>query len=76
MSVYGNTCPMCCGDIDSDRAVIVCPSCGCSAESSASAARQPDAMASGGNAIMEFSQAQDVQIRTSAGTALQELSTG
>ena len=26
MSIYGNTCPMCCGDIDSDRAVVVCPS--------------------------------------------------
>jgi hypothetical protein len=77
MSVYGNTCPMCCGDLNLDgQAVTVCPSCGCTTEALASTARQPDRLASGVSAIMGLSQAQDIQIQASAGTALKELSTG
>jgi len=52
MNAYGNTCPMCCGDLD-DVAYLrtganVCLSCGCKAEAAASAtlmARSPDVMA-------------------------------
>jgi hypothetical protein len=76
MSLYGNTCPMCCGDIDSDRAgPAVCPSCGCNTEASASTARQPDAMASGGSGITGAAPLQDIQIQTNAGAALTELTT-
>ena len=58
MNVYGNTCPMCCGDLD-DVAYLrtgnaVCRSCGCNAKPSASmpfTARRPDAMAFGVSAF-------------------------
>lgn len=54
MTLYGNTCPTCCGDMD-DLAYLrtgasVCLFCGCNAEASASTlsrARRPDAMALG-----------------------------
>jgi reverse gyrase len=76
MTLYGNTCPMCCGDIDSDRAgPSVCQSCGCNTEASASTARQPEALASGGSKITEISPLQDIQIQTSASAALTELTT-
>jgi len=58
MNVYGNTCPMCCGDLD-DVAYLrtgaaVCVSCGCNAEASASTpstARRPDVIALSVSAI-------------------------
>ena len=58
MNQYGNTCPMCCGDLD-DLAYLrtgaaVCLFCGCNAAASAStpsAVRRPDAMAFGMSAI-------------------------
>ena len=58
MNLYGNTCPMCCGDLD-DLAYLrtgaaVCLFCGCDAGASASmpsAARGPDAIAFGVSAI-------------------------
>jgi hypothetical protein len=58
MNQYGNTCPMCCGDLD-DLAYLrtgaaVCLFCGRNAEASAStpsAARRPDAIAFGVSAI-------------------------
>lgn len=54
MNVYGNACPMCCGDVD-DVAYLrtgeaVCRSCGYNAKPSASmpfTTRRPDAMAFG-----------------------------
>lgn len=52
MNVYGNTCPMCCGDLDDvpylRTGAAVCLSCGCNAKTLASTpftARRPDAMA-------------------------------
>jgi hypothetical protein len=58
MNVYGNTCPMCCGDLD-DVAYLrtgaaVCLFCGYNAEAPASTpstARRPDAMAFSASAI-------------------------
>jgi hypothetical protein len=58
MNQYGNTCPMCCGDLD-DLAYLrtgaaVCLFCGCNAGASAStpsAGRRPDATAFGVSAI-------------------------
>jgi hypothetical protein len=58
MNQYGNTCPMCCGDLD-DIAYLrtgatVCLFCGCSAAAPASTpstARRPDAIAFGVSAI-------------------------
>jgi hypothetical protein len=73
MSPFGNTCPMCCGDLDKTDAAL-CPSCGCNTEASASAARHPDPPASG--AITGVSHAQDIQMQTRAGAALTELTTG
>jgi hypothetical protein len=85
MSPFGNTCPMCCGDLDKTGATA-CPSCGCNTEASASTARQPDAQASGVGAIMGVpatqassgwtSPLQDIQMQTGAGEALTELTTG
>ena len=53
MNVYGNTCPMCCGDLDDvvylRTGAAVCLSCGCNAEaptSTPSTARRPEAIAS------------------------------
>jgi len=59
MNLYGNTCPMCCGDLD-DVAFLrtgaaVCLFCGCNAGASASTpstARRPDAIAFGVSAIV------------------------
>ena len=58
MNLYGNTCPMCCGDLD-DVAYLrtgaaVCQFCGCNAgapASTPSTARVPEAMAFGVSAI-------------------------
>jgi hypothetical protein len=58
MNVYGNTCPMCCGDLD-DVAYLrtgaaVCLFCGCNAgapASTPSTERWPDAMAFSASAI-------------------------
>jgi uncharacterized Zn finger protein (UPF0148 family) len=87
MNLYGNTCPMCCGDLDFDwPGAAVCPSCGCRTEASVSTPRQPDAQASGVSAIMRVpatqassgwtSPLQDIQMQRSAGAALTELTTG
>jgi hypothetical protein len=83
MSIYGNTCPMCCGDLDFDwPGAAVCSSCGCRTEASAPTPRRPDAMASGMGAVMGvpatqassgWTPLQDIQIQTSAGEALTEL---
>jgi uncharacterized Zn finger protein (UPF0148 family) len=76
MSVYGNTCPMCCGDLDLERTgATACPSCGCNTDASASTARQPDVMASGVSAVTGISPLQDIQMQTSASAALTELIT-
>ena len=41
MNVYGDTCPLCCGDLDNaayrGTRIAVCLSCGCRAEAPASA---------------------------------------
>jgi hypothetical protein len=58
MNLYGNTCPMCCGDLD-DLAYLrtgaaVCLFCGCNAGASASTpstVRRPDPIAFGVSAI-------------------------
>jgi hypothetical protein len=58
MNQYGNTCPICCGDLD-DLAYLrtgaaVCLFCGCNAAalaSTPSTARRPDAIAFGVSAI-------------------------
>ena len=58
MNQYGNTCPMCCGDLD-DAAYLttgaaLCLFCGCDAgalASTPSTARRPEAMAFGAGAI-------------------------
>ena len=58
MNVYGNTCPMCCGDLD-DVAYLrtgdaVCQSCGCNVEAPASTrstSRRPEATAFGVSSI-------------------------
>jgi hypothetical protein len=58
MNQYGNTCPMCCGDLD-DLAYLrtgaaVCLFCGCNAKASASTLStvcRPDTIALGVNAI-------------------------
>ena len=54
MNVYGNTCPMCCGDLDDvvylRTGAAVCLSCGCNAEaptSTPSTSRRPEAIAFG-----------------------------
>jgi len=51
MNVYGNTCPMCCGDLNDvaylSTGTAVCLFCGCNAEALASTlftARRPDAI--------------------------------
>jgi hypothetical protein len=58
MNVYGNTCPMCCGDLDGTAyrrtGAAVCLSCGSNAEAPASTpstARRPDAIAFSASAI-------------------------
>ena len=58
MNVYGNTCPMCCGDLDEVAYIrtgtAVCLFCRCNAEASASTpstARRPDAIAFSVSAI-------------------------
>ena len=64
MNVYGDTCPMCCGDLD-DVAYLktgsaVCRSCGCNAKPSASTpftARRPDAMVFGASGAAENNRA-------------------
>ncbi len=71
MSPFGNTCPMCCGDLDKTGAAL-CPSCGANTEATASTPRQPDATALGGSEITGVSPLQNIQMLTSAGTARTE----
>jgi|SRR5450759_2465362 hypothetical protein len=89
MTLYGNTCPMCCGDIDSDGAgPSVCPSCGCNTEASASApstmsrsdaeAFSVSAIDMGDPAVIQtpagrISPSHDIQIQASAGMALAQI---
>lgn len=59
MNAYGDTCPLCCGDLgDAEQhlrtGATVCPFCGCQAQASASTqsmAGRPDAVAFSVNAM-------------------------
>jgi hypothetical protein len=71
MTLYGDTCPMCCGDLDDlaylRTGVAVCLFCGCKAEASASIpsrARRPDAKAFSVSAIAMRDPAAVIQART------------
>ncbi len=91
MNVFGNTCPMCCGDLDDvaylRAGVAVCLSCGCTVEAPASegsTARGPfsvnGATAMGGPRMAQapaglISRSYGTQIQTGASMARTESTT-